>query len=75
MGSKKSGMGAHGLFIRLGIGTDGWICEYGNEPLASIKCGKFLDWLRAYYVFRNDPSPWNYFYIHIYVKHTILTIL
>jgi hypothetical protein len=20
-------------------------CEHGNEPLGSIKCGEFLDWL------------------------------
>jgi len=28
----------------------GWVvgtCEYGNEPSCSIKCGKFLDYLRT----------------------------
>jgi len=22
-------------------------CEYGNEPSGSMKCGEFLDWLKA----------------------------
>jgi hypothetical protein len=29
----------------LSIGTGN--CEYGNEILASIKCGGFLDWLKT----------------------------
>jgi len=27
----------------LRIGTGGGICEFGNEPSCSIKCGEFLD--------------------------------
>ena len=29
-------------------------CEYGNEPLGSIKCGEFLDWLRNGKLLRKD---------------------
>jgi len=29
------------------IGTGGGHCECGNGPSGSIKCGEFLDWLRA----------------------------
>jgi hypothetical protein len=28
-------------------------CEYGNEPLGTIECGKCLDKLSNYYLFRN----------------------
>jgi len=29
--------------IWLRTGTDGAVCECGNEPSGSIKCGEFLD--------------------------------
>jgi len=32
--------------IWLRIGQLAGYCECGNEPLGSIKCGEFLDWLR-----------------------------
>ena len=31
----------------LRIGTSGGICECGNEPSGSVKCGEFLDWLKT----------------------------
>jgi len=45
------------IILRSGIGGMDWIdlaqeglvagtCECGNEPLGSIKCGEFLDYLR-----------------------------
>jgi hypothetical protein len=41
------GLGGHGL----GCCGSGWrqvggVCECGNEPSGSIKCGEFLEWLR-----------------------------
>ena len=30
-----------------GQGQVAGTCECGNEPSGSIKCGKFLDWLRT----------------------------
>ena len=29
-----------------GYGQVAGTCECGNEPSGSVKCGKFLDWLR-----------------------------
>jgi len=47
-GSSRSGMWVHGL-VRAGSGygqvVD--ICEYGNEPWGSKKCGEFLDQLKT----------------------------
>ena len=37
------GMGRAGS----GQGQVAGTCEFGNEPSGSIKCGKFLDWLRT----------------------------
>jgi hypothetical protein len=33
-------------------------CEDGNEPLGSIK-GKFLDYLKDYYLLNKDSAPWS----------------
>jgi len=30
-------------FVWFRIGTSGGLCECGNEPSGSIKCGEFLD--------------------------------
>jgi hypothetical protein len=38
--------GAWTGLIWLRTGTDGRLCDCGNEPSDSIKCGEFLDWLR-----------------------------
>jgi hypothetical protein len=32
-------------------------CEYSNEPLGSIKCGQFLDWLVKF--LNKDSAPWS----------------
>jgi hypothetical protein len=32
-------------------------CEYGNEPLGSIKCRKFLDKLRSCQLHKKEPAP------------------
>ena len=34
------------------------ICACGNEPLGSIQCGEFLDWLRAGLLLRKDSALW-----------------
>jgi len=36
-------------WIELAQDRDGWraLCECGNEPSCSIKCGEFLDWLQT----------------------------
>jgi hypothetical protein len=33
------------------------VCDYGNEPSGSMKCGEFLDSLRASEFFREDCVP------------------
>ena len=46
----ESGMGGggHGLDrFGSGCGEVAGSCECGNEPLGSITCGEFLDWLRT----------------------------
>jgi len=44
---RKWDVGAWTGLIWLRIGPGGDTCKCGNEPLGSIKCGEFLDWLRA----------------------------
>ena len=34
-------------------------CECGNEPSGSIKCWKFLDWLRTCQLLGKDSAPWK----------------
>ena len=34
-------------------------CDCGNEPLGSIKCGKFFGWLRNCQLLRNDYISWS----------------
>ena len=46
-GSSGSGSGAWTGLIWLRIGTGTGLCECCNETLDSIKCGEFLDKLRA----------------------------
>jgi hypothetical protein len=41
------GEGARTGLIWLRITQVAGSCECGNEPLGSIKCGEFLDWLRT----------------------------
>jgi len=46
-GLLRSGMCGYGLDrAGSGQGQVAGLCECGNEPSVSIKCGKFLDWLR-----------------------------
>ena len=35
------------------------ICECGNEPSGSIKCGEFLDWLKTGYLLKKDSAVWS----------------
>jgi hypothetical protein len=35
-------------------------CECGNEPSGSIKCRKFLDWVRICLLLRKDSAPWSF---------------
>jgi hypothetical protein len=35
-------------------------CEHGNEPSASIKGGKFPDWLSDCYLLKKDSVPWSH---------------
>jgi hypothetical protein len=34
-------------------------CECGNEPLVSIKCGEFFEYLRKCQLLRKESTPWN----------------
>ena len=34
-------------------------CEFGNEPLGSINCGEFLDWLETYWLLKKDSAAWS----------------
>ena len=34
-------------------------CEYGSEPSGSIKCGKFLDWLKNDYFLKKYSAAWS----------------
>jgi hypothetical protein len=34
-------------------------CEYGNEPLGSIKCGEFFDQLTTSQLLKKDSAPWS----------------
>jgi hypothetical protein len=34
-------------------------CECGNEPLNSIKCGEFLDYLKTGYLLKKDRALWS----------------
>jgi hypothetical protein len=36
-------------------------CEYGEEPLGSIECSDFFEWLGDHWLLRKDSAPWNYF--------------
>jgi len=35
----------------------------GNEPSGSIKCRKFLDWLRNHQLLEKDSAPWSYIFM------------
>jgi hypothetical protein len=47
MGLQEVGWGEWTGLIWLRIGQMVWLCECGNEPSGSIKCGEVLDWLRT----------------------------
>ena len=51
-------------------------CDYGNELSGSIKCGKFLDYLRTGQLFKKDCAPWSKYRIFKrikYVKSNLIT--
>jgi len=31
----------------------------GNEPLGSMKCREFLDWLKTGQLLKKDSAPWS----------------
>ena len=35
------------------------ICDYGNEPSGSIKCGDFLDQLKTGQLLKKDSAAWS----------------
>jgi hypothetical protein len=37
-------------------------CELGEDLSGFIKCGKFLDKLRNYWLPQQDSGPWNYLF-------------
>jgi hypothetical protein len=34
-------------------------CDCSNEPLGSIKCGEFLNYLKTCQIPKKDPAPWR----------------
>jgi len=43
------------------------VCECGNEPSGSVKCGEFLDYLETGLLLKKDSAPWsNYVYVLIF---------
>jgi hypothetical protein len=56
-----------------GSGQVAGSCECGDEPSSSIKCGEFLEQLRAFWLLRKDSSSTAlisciYIYIYIYTR-------
>jgi hypothetical protein len=45
------------------------ICEYVDEPFASIKGGEFPDLLIDYQLLKKEPTYWNYYYYYYYHHH------
>ena len=35
------------------------VCECGNEPSGSVKCGEFLDQLQTTQLLEKDSAPWS----------------
>ena len=33
-------------------------CDRGDEPLDSMNCKKFFEYLRAYQLLKKDPAAW-----------------
>ena len=48
-------------WVELAQDRDKWrgLCECGNEPSGSIKCGEFLDQLRTGQLLKNDAAAWS----------------
>jgi len=51
-------------FIWLRIGTSASCCEYGNEPLGSIKCREFLNQPRIWHVLKAHSV--EYFFLLVW---------
>ena len=43
----------------LGQGQVADTCEFGNEPLGSIKRGEFLDQRKTGQLLKKDSAPWS----------------
>jgi hypothetical protein len=59
MDFRKWDVGVWTGFSWLRIGKVAGTCECGNEPLGSIKCGEFLDWLITGKLLKKDSAPWS----------------
>ena len=56
-----------------GQGQVAGICECGNEPSGSIKCGEFLDQLQTGKLLKKDSAPWGqYVSIRSYISVSLL---
>jgi hypothetical protein len=62
-------------FIWLRIGTSAGCCEYGNEPLGSIKCREFLNQPRIWQVLKAHSTEYLFLLVWNYSSYskTILT--
>jgi hypothetical protein len=56
---REMGWGAWAGLFWLRIGTRGGFFKCGTEPMGSIKCGKFLDYLRACKLLRKYSATWS----------------
>jgi hypothetical protein len=53
-------------FIWFRIGTNGSLCEHGNEHSGSIKCWEMLEWLSNCWLLKKDSTLWRYLvYKHV----------
>ena len=54
-------------------GTGGGHSECSYEPLGSIKCWEFLDYLKTCKHLKKDFAPWSKYIITSVLKHTTLS--
>jgi hypothetical protein len=41
-------------WIHLVHGRDQWMADVGIEPLCSLNCWKFVEWLSNFWIFKTD---------------------
>jgi hypothetical protein len=66
---------ARAEFILLGIGTSAGCCEYGNEPLGSIKCREFLNQPRICWVLKAYSEEYFFLLVWKYFSYNSKRIL